>query len=171
MTCKNSMGYIKSLATTTGLKANKSFACEHVRISSRQCVMSANAMSAGTCVTASGTASSGCSNGTFSRACNTAPCQPTAWLVGPWGACSKTCADSHGPGTQTRTVGCYQYSAGNTTSLVISDSSSIEISISYIVAHCNFHDCIQLQLLTVVRQACKQAEPLKLYVLRPTCVL
>ena len=73
---------------------------------------------AGTCVSSNGAASTGCTNGTFARACNTAPCAPTAWQVGPWGACSKTCADRHGAGTQTRTVGCYQYANSNSTSLV-----------------------------------------------------
>ncbi|DBB00879.1 TPA: hypothetical protein ACH3X1_000798 [Trebouxia sp. C0004] len=69
----------------------------------------------GSCLTSSGTATTGCTKGTFSRSCNTAPCSPTAWLVGQWGACSKTCADSKGPGTQTRTVACYQYTDSNTT--------------------------------------------------------
>ncbi|DBB00425.1 TPA: hypothetical protein ACH3X3_002146 [Trebouxia sp. C0006] len=72
----------------------------------------------GTCVTSSGTATTGCTNATFSRSCNTAPCSPTAWLVGQWGACSKTCADSKGAGTQTRTVACYQYTDSNTTAKV-----------------------------------------------------
>lgn len=69
-------------------------------------------------MTSSGTATTGCTNGTFSRSCNTAPCSPTAWLVGQWGACSKTCADSKGAGTQTRTVACYQYTDSNTTTKV-----------------------------------------------------
>lgn len=72
----------------------------------------------GSCVTPSGLASTSCSNGTFSRKCNTGPCGPTAWRVGAWGVCSKTCADKHGPGTQTRTVGCYQYTDGSSSALV-----------------------------------------------------
>lgn len=73
----------------------------------------------GSCVTPSGLPSTSCSNGTFSRKCNTGPCAPTAWRVGAWGACSKTCADKHGPGTQTRTVGCYQYTDGSSSVVVM----------------------------------------------------
>lgn len=73
---------------------------------------------AGTCVTAAGLASTSCTNGTFSRGCNTGPCAPTAWEVGAWGVCSKTCADRHGAGKQTRSVGCYQYKHSNSSVLV-----------------------------------------------------
>ncbi len=72
----------------------------------------------GTCVSSSGASTTGCTNSTFSRSCNSTPCYPKAWLVGQWGACSKTCADSGGAGKQTRTVGCYQYTDSNTTTLV-----------------------------------------------------
>lgn len=75
-------------------------------------------LGAGTCISAAGAAATGCANGTFSRPCNSGPCEPTAWLVGAWGVCSKTCADKKGAGTQTRTVNCYRYPQSNASVLV-----------------------------------------------------
>ena len=76
-------------------------------------------------MSAAGVASSGCTNGTLSRACNSGACEPTAWLVGAWGACSKTCADKHGAGKQTRTVGCHQFPGSNASALVSRERHSM----------------------------------------------
>ena len=109
---------VTGLPIAAGLESSKAHFCTWTQNMTTQRTKQSSILSVGTCVTASGLTSTSCSSGNFSRECNTAACAPTAWLVGAWGACSKACADKAGAGMQTRTVGCYQYTNGNTTALV-----------------------------------------------------
>ena len=133
-----------------------SFGCFLARPPNMVCLMALPFLffDAGTCVSAAGAAASGCINGTFTRPCNSGPCQPTAWLVGAWGVCSKTCADKRGAGTQTRTVGCYRYPQSNASVLVSGTVMAVQAALSWLSWFCGLQ-CVLTSAVQAGRLAAR----------------
>ena len=74
----------------------------------------------------------GDANGDLKRKCNTNPCKSHSWHIGPFGACSATCASGGMVGTSQRSVLCQEFdpTAKSTTDVADGNCTASEVAVA-----------------------------------------